>query len=201
MVQSLTLSPASPSSGAPAAANDDAPRAASKPLRRHDWAAIARLLGEGVPAERIALDLGIQPRIIRRQIRRSAKLRRLIGYFRAEAEASAAARIGALRGKVAERLDVMLAAGNPRVTLWLADRLGLTDAEAEARLPGATEADLARRAAKRAHLAAIRRQLEIFAAEEKVKPKERKPLAGEDGARSGASDALQAQPRRATDAD
>lgn len=160
----LVLNAAGPS---PAPANDQAPSAVAgnspaprKP--RLDWAAIARALGQGQSAERVALDLGIQPRVVRRQVKRSAKLRRLIGHFRAETEAEAAARITGLRGKVAERLDAMLAAGNPRVTLWLADRLKLTDADSLSRLPGAAETDLMRRAEKRAHLRAINRDLAKF---------------------------------------
>ena len=189
--QSLALSPSClPSPVVPPAANDDASCVAPKPLRRLDWTAIARALGEGAAEERVALDWRLQPRVIRRQIKRSAKLRRLIGYFRAEAEASATARIAGLRGKVADKLDAMLAAGNPRVTLWLADRLKLTDAEAAALLPGAVEADLAKRADKRAQIRAIRRQLEIFAAEEKAETRNSKDLAPAEAPPLGPSGAV-----------
>ena len=157
--------------------------------RRLDWAAIARALGEGAPEERVALDWRVQPRVIRRQVKRSARLRRLIGYFRAEAEATAAARVAALRGKVAEKLDAMLAAGNPRVTLWLADRLKLTDEEARVLLPGASEADLAKRAAKRAHVEAQYRQRANFAAEEKAKARDAKDLAEAGAEKPGFSGA------------
>lgn len=167
----------------PRPANDTAPE-------RIDWPAIARALALGRNEEHVALDHGVQPRIIRRHLKRTPKLRRLIGYFRAELENEAAARVDGLRGQVAERLSAMLAAGNPRVTLWLADRLKLTEAETLSRLPGAAEADLARRAAKRAHIKAAQKQYERISAEDEAVLRDSKGLAGASAGPSGASGAL-----------
>ena len=131
----------------PALAPTGYARAATTPF---DWGLVARLLAEGVAVERIAATFGRQPREIRRQVKRSARLRRAIAMYRDGDAGDAAARLVALRRPVVERLERLIQADNPRVLLWLADRLRIFDRDAIADLPGMAESEAALSARRRA---------------------------------------------------
>lgn len=121
-------------------------RAARRPRRRRlDWAAAARLMAEGVPADAVAARLGGTGDQIRRNLRRSRRFRDRIDAERRSVAAEAALSLGALRGIVAEGLADAANGGNVRILLWLADRLGLDAAPLS---PPLSPEERARRAAE-----------------------------------------------------
>ncbi|MBM3555860.1 MAG: hypothetical protein FJX47_09930 [Alphaproteobacteria bacterium] len=105
----------------------------------HDWRRIAELLAAGNSPEEVAPYAGLQPRRIRQQLRRSARLRKLVAYYGKEADGIALARLVGLRSTVAQGLVAMARHGDRTVLLFLAKHLNLFGIEAEDAIPAITE--------------------------------------------------------------
>lgn len=130
---------AAPPTMPPPPAPQPSPEPKYPPRRRANWGMVAEWVAEGVPYDQIAARYGRRPSEIRRQIKRSARLRRLIAEHRAAQSRASAARFIGLKGTVVERLAELIHHRNPRVLLWVADRLRLVDHDVIASLPGALE--------------------------------------------------------------
>jgi len=99
--------------------------AAQAPRRPLDWALAAEMLAEGCSTAQVASKIGTSRQHVWRVMKDSDVFRRRFAANRLRSIAEAGGVIDGLRGEVAETLKREVLGGNIRVTLWLADRLGL----------------------------------------------------------------------------
>ncbi len=101
---------------------DSYPLKTRKPL---DWALAAEMLAEGCSTSHVAGKIGTTRQNVWKVMKDSDAFRKRFAANRARSLSEAGAIIDGLRSEVAETLKREVMAGNIRVTLWLADRLGL----------------------------------------------------------------------------
>ncbi len=99
--------------------------AAQAPRRPLDWALAAEMLAEGCSTAEVAHRLGCSRGHVWRVLGKSDAFRARYAASRARSFAEAGTVLDGLRGEVAETIKREVMTGNIRVTLWLADRLGL----------------------------------------------------------------------------
>ncbi len=101
-----------------------APLIVPKPRRvtRVDWARIVQMVGAGRPVAEVAREAGCSPQHVRRIVRRA---RRPSAADSAVLVVDMNVRLSALRLEIVEGLARAVAADDPRVMLWLAERLGV----------------------------------------------------------------------------
>ena len=97
-----------------------------KPRKPLDWALAAEMLAEGCSTAQVAHRIGTTRQNVWRVMKESDVFRRRFATNRLRSIAEAGGVIDGLRGEVAETIKREVLNGNIRVTLWLADRLGLT---------------------------------------------------------------------------
>jgi hypothetical protein len=97
------------------------------PRRRIDWGEVATLLADGVPTIEVAHLVGCSRQHVWRILRSSNALRLRLGEERARIAAECGSQIEGLRRTIADKIEREVNAGNIRVLLWAADRLGLTN--------------------------------------------------------------------------
>ncbi len=93
-----------------------------KPL---DWALAAEMLAEGCSTAQVAHRIGTTRQNVWKVLGKSQAFRARYAANRTRSAAEAGTVIDGLRGEVAETIKREVLNGNIRVTLWLADRLGL----------------------------------------------------------------------------
>jgi transcriptional regulator with XRE-family HTH domain len=96
------------------------------PRRRIDWTEVATMLADGVSTLEVAHQVGCSRQHVWRILRSSNALRLRLGEERARVAAECGAQIEGLRRTIADKIEREVYAGNIRVLLWAADRLGLT---------------------------------------------------------------------------
>lgn len=121
---SYVLSAAKPP---PATAPRDLAPLRRGPRRRIDWGEVATLLADGVPTNEVAHYVGCSRQHVWRILRQSNALRLRLGEERVRIAAECGSQIEGLRRTIADRIVREVNAGNIRVLLWAADRLGLTN--------------------------------------------------------------------------
>jgi|GEM_PF-3743882 len=97
------------------------------PRRRIDWSAVATSLADGASTIDVANFVGCSRQHVWRILRSSNALRVRLGEERMRIAAECGSQIEGLRRTIAEKIAHEVYAGNIRVLLWAADRLGLTN--------------------------------------------------------------------------
>ncbi len=90
-----------------------------------NWKLAAEMLAAGCTTAQVAHQIGTTRQNVWRVMKDSDVFRKRLAATRKRAVVEAGSAIDGLRGEVAETIKNQVLEGNIRVTLWLADRLGL----------------------------------------------------------------------------
>jgi len=103
------------------------PESVPVPVPRHatriDWADVARLLAAGWTTAEVARHVGCTRQHVWRILRRSPALQQAILEAQRETRLESGSLFAALQPRIAKALSRAVDEGNPRVILWLAERL------------------------------------------------------------------------------
>lgn len=96
-----------------------------QPRRQLNWKLAAEMLAAGCSTEQVARQIGTTRQNVWRVMKDSDVFRQRLVANRMRGISEASGVIDGLRGEVAETIKREVLEGNIRVTLWLADKLGL----------------------------------------------------------------------------